>query len=788
MVDLREVALAALLHDVGKLLQRGSGTPRAATHAEFGRTFLKELGYSEAVCEAALRHHGRGREGQTVSEATFPSTRVVYAADNVASSFRREGDEGRGFDPSAPLRSILNFVHRRGGSVPDGLRAYLLAEYGKGGVNSYLPRELDETGTVPGDYRRLKDGLVETFSKLGDSEDVVSVLNLLERYGSYVRSTTSRADTGDISLFDHSRVTAAIAVCIAGHLNETRAEPTVREVEDREAERYLFVRGDISGVQKFIYTITSKGALRMLRARSFYLEIVAEHAVAKILESSGVSRTNVIYVGGGGFQLLLPNTDVSREAVEAVGRELNATLTCSFGRDLYLTLAMQSCAAPGITGEGLGETLSELGRILSEQKTRKHEEDLYRLFEEQPEPELESCSVCTRDDVSVAEYEPPAPDVSGQTAEEPIRLCETCHMLNRASRKLVDGRYLVNDGDDLRIGETGYGLSASSGATIYALDGVGDEACLRGAVPLPAARYAMKDDEQEHQIMDFGKLSERSAGAPRLAVLRMDVDNLGEIFRTGLPQEMHTFDRYAALSRAFTTFFKVIVPEICAGNYENSLRLFGERGVRAATVVYSGGDDLFIVGAWSDVLELAVDIRRALHEFVCENPAVTLSGGISIHTSGEPLYLMAEQAGLAEEIAKGNERNGRKKDSAVLFYRGSDHRTVGNHVPEALFWDEVEGGVVALLERLNVFRRNGELPFPRGFTRMLMDVVDVYEQEGHLSLPRLAYALARMEESGKLKDDERWKKLKKELLQIETVKKYLRPAAYWLDLAERKGE
>ncbi|QYJ17162.1 hypothetical protein Rxycam_03001 [Rubrobacter xylanophilus DSM 9941] len=36
MFDLREVALAALLHDVGKLLQRGSGDPRLATHTRFG--------------------------------------------------------------------------------------------------------------------------------------------------------------------------------------------------------------------------------------------------------------------------------------------------------------------------------------------------------------------------------------------------------------------------------------------------------------------------------------------------------------------------------------------------------------------------------------------------------------------------------------------------------------------------------------------------------------------------------------------------------------------------------
>lgn len=358
MFDLKEVALSALLHDVGKLLQRGSGEPRAATHSEFGRTFLGELGYSDAICEAALRHHGRGRPGQTVSEASFASTLVVYAADNVASSFRREESAWSGFDASAPLNAIFNFIHRENAVNPDGRWSYPLAEYGKGGVNSYLPRNPQEAGTVPRDYKRLKDGMVESFKQLENPQDVVSVLNLLERYGSNVRSTTSRSDTGDISLFDHSRVTAAIAVCIADHLEATGAEPTLNEVEDRGAERYLFVRGDMSGVQRFIYTITSKGALRMLRARSFYLELVAEHAVSEVLRRAGAPRTNVIYVGGGGFQLLLPNTGRSREAAEAVERELNGVLANSFGRDLYLTLATLPCAATGIVGDGLGWTLA----------------------------------------------------------------------------------------------------------------------------------------------------------------------------------------------------------------------------------------------------------------------------------------------------------------------------------------------------------------------------------------------------------------------------------------------
>jgi CRISPR-associated protein Csm1 len=724
---------------------------------------LGKRGYSETVREAALNLDSR-----------LPEALVVRAAKTLAVS----GEEPGRVDPNAPLGSVFNSIQLCGRPRPER-RIYRPVEYGGGEVRSYLPSKQD----TDGDQDKLKGAFVRKLGELERTLYVNSVLNLLERYGSHLSSGTG-AD--DVSLFDHSRATAALAVCIAGHLNSTGEELEPGELERMDAQRYLFVRGDISGVQKFIYTITSKGALRMLRARSFFLELLAEHAVSRILERFGVPRTNAIYVGGGGFQLLLPNTSKSKEAVERVKDEMNETLASSFSHDLYLALSTEPCGASGIAGEGLGETLKSLGERLSQEKARKFRASLPRLLGEQREPGAGNCDVCTRDDIAVNTYDPRTygPPAAGG-AEEPITLCDNCHMLARASRKLVSGRYLTASGSDFRIGESGYGLSGDGRNALYALDGVGDEACLMGAVPLPVARRAARDRDQ---ILDFDGLSERAVGIPRLAVLRMDVDNLSEVFRSGLPKSMRTFSRYAALSRAFTTFFKMVLPKICEGSYENSLRLFGKEKERVATVVYSGGDDLFIVGAWSDVLELAVDVRRAFKEFVCENPSVTLSAGISLHRSGEPLYLMAEVAGTAEETAKKNRRDGREKDSAVLFHRGPDAREIENIVPGALFWEDVEG-VVSLLERFDKFRGpDRKLPFPRGFMRLLLDVVDVYEQEGHLSLPRLAYALARMEESGKLKKNKDWQELKRKLLEIETIEKHLRPAATWLDLAERGEE
>lgn len=51
---------------------------------------------------------------------------------------------------------------------------------------------------------------------------------------------------------------------------------------------------DLSGIQSFIYNITSKGALKSQRSRSFLLDLLMEHLMDEILEALGLSRANLI--------------------------------------------------------------------------------------------------------------------------------------------------------------------------------------------------------------------------------------------------------------------------------------------------------------------------------------------------------------------------------------------------------------------------------------------------------------------------------------------------------------
>ena len=36
---------------------------------------------------------------------------------------------------------------------------------------------------------------------------------------------------------------------------------------------------------------------------------------------------------------------------------------------------------------------------------------------------------------------------------------------------------------------------------------------------------------------------------------------------------------------------------------------------RNATIVYSGGDDVFIVGAWNEVIELSIDLQEKFKKY-----------------------------------------------------------------------------------------------------------------------------------------------------------------------------
>jgi len=171
--------------------------------------------------------------------------------------------------------------------------------------------------------------------------------------------------------------------------------------------------------------------------------------------------------------------------------------------------------------------------------------------------------------------------------------------------------------------------------------------------------YVAKNEDGE--IKNFDELSESAKGVKKIAVLKMDVDDLGKIFSKGLPKDRRTLSRYATLSRFMNHFFKNCIRLIAKRddqiiNIVRGKRLprhFDDSNKRNIVVVYSGGDDLFIVGSWNDVFEIAFEIRELFGEYVGWNPNLTISAGFAIFDSKYPLYRMAKITSDKLEVCKG---------------------------------------------------------------------------------------------------------------------------------------
>jgi len=86
----------------------------------------------------------------------------------------------------------------------------------------------------------------------------------------------------------------------------------------------LFVGGDLSGIQRFLYNISSKKAAVSLKGRSSYLRQLMEKVCSDIkraVETNGAKAVDVIYSSGGKFYLLTDNTPQIVQAVEACAKQ-----------------------------------------------------------------------------------------------------------------------------------------------------------------------------------------------------------------------------------------------------------------------------------------------------------------------------------------------------------------------------------------------------------------------------------------------------------------------------------
>jgi CRISPR-associated protein Csm1 len=158
-----------------------------------------------------------------------------------------------------------------------------------------------------------------------------------------------------------------------------------------------------------------------------------------------------------------------------------------------------------------------------------------------------------------------------------------------------------------------------------------------------APSRAVIEEPGESDLLTFEEMAKRGRGLDqelsydRLGVLRLDVDDLGAIFASGLGAQTD-FVRVASLSREMQLYF---------AGYLNELARQHDM-----YVVYSGGDDAFLVGSWYNTLHFTEALRRSFARFTVGNPAVSFSAGLFVCSPFYPVARFYREAGRLEEQAK----------------------------------------------------------------------------------------------------------------------------------------
>jgi CRISPR-associated protein Csm1 len=667
-------------------------------------------------------------------------------------------------------------------------------------------------------YRVEVKSAIESIT--ADDWQNLSFLRLfLEKYGSCL----SFGDA-DIALNDFARTTAGVAAALA------QAQMAGVEIE---TTKLLLIAGDLSGIQSFIYNISSDGALKSLRARSFFLELMIEEIVNRLLEQLKLPRSNVIYAGGGNIYILAADVPASQTAIVVVRKLVNDWFLDEYQGKLFLALDSKPVPQVAVGDNQFSSYWAEVTQQeLARQKGRKFSEvaQLNKLLS--VSSSHEPCKVCNRDDVldlqPLNPLEPTSVDACvtcrsmfylgthlfkskiisrsfRQPKSEHRDRCVTVNIGDRPVYYQVWGRYTetieeaiaqaqqyTNPTNILLIDNwqlSQYRVPQTSQLLLgnyYQISGKGKDGDGKDIV-IPYDGFVMAEE-----------LATKATGIDRVGYLRMDVDNLGQIFAKGLGTA-HNLARLAGLSRQMSYFFKVYLNSLAENRQANSLTHFTQLTNAARPdllFIYAGGDDLFISGAWNQIAEFACDIYQSFRAYTGENPDITISGGISINTSKYPLYRAASQAGHAEEQAKNNGR-----DSFNLFgetFKWAHWLGRGDNAVEYLKTEApLDTNIIELTAQLHDPNRIG---YSRAFIRNLLILADIrdlkieslLEQPSsdhqddityYLHLPKLAYSLSRLPAS--VRNNENFIPVRQALLNPRSSP-YFRSIATWVELLNRQ--
>ena len=631
----------------------------ASAHHRAGSGDLSESVLRTAICLAAGTSSS---EGQAITEED-PSTRLVSIFEQIrlAPSPAVDDQTPRTYYPLAAIETD----HK---PVP-------LEEARQSSYQDLWTAFLDGTGRLP--------------CGMGVNHYINSLLSLLEQYTWCIPSSADGYLSG-LSLYDHALTTAAIAQALFVFHLQSGGEPG----EDRDKQmKLVLLGGDLSGIQPYIFGLDKSqgsGVAKLFRARSFYLQALTRSVVNEVLDRLDLFPVARIMDAGGRFVLLLPASDRVRDVLPDFELAVQRFYFERFQGQLSLNLSWDvQLAEDDLAPDRFQTQLNRFNDSLEKRKLQQFDRlsasgrspviDLdYAAYQNQGD-----CAICHKrpaDKECIAEHE--------KYYDRKLVLCRDCgDQIHQIGRRLPKIAYLIFSREDghgtipmftgqwLRLVDRVDKSRALDSLEIVNIRHRGEFAHQPIATHMPEIKKedltrwrgwsALKDrgdtsyykedrvrpgDPKTFSLLALDAMEDHPngpIGRRFLGAFKADVDNLGLIFSVGFRAQL-SISKFASLSRMLNLFF-------C------------DRLVRKdfpdLYVIFAGGDDLFLMGPWTDTIRFATALREQFLAFVGQRQDISLSAGIAVVKPHLPVHAIAEQAECLLEDAK----NRPGKNSIALF-------------------------------------------------------------------------------------------------------------------------
>ncbi len=796
--DYQMLTFAGLFHDIGKFCERAGDykekepkkIDQKYSHAWYSYIFLDNMfNWSDQsdtngtnIADLASFHHNPKNNvfNWILAEADRQASgheRTNKEVDNTEEKIIEKINE-RGKE-NIPLYPITERVARKEGDIyieKDNVESFFPLSVITDIKNIYpLKSEELKNYKVKEAYKEHYKSFKEEFGsfcselKRNKSEEFfknfITFKSILQKYLWCIPQDSRYQSLPDVSLFEHLKLTAMLSGALY-HYHKEKHTLDIDSIQDRTEKKYLLVSGDLSGIQKFIYDIDSKGAFKTLKGHSFFMQLLPYIISKRLLDKLEMNESPLLYSTGGHFYMVLPNLDRVKSILKDEFEGINYELFDKFDGKIFLRSGYEEFSPDLLDNKNKDDdyNFSSLWDYV-QKKISKSDRKKYSIiskihydkifnpgFDNERNKSINFSEIglkLQKNSIIVL--------VRGDKYSYKL-LGYSFDLFENIQTSKTDTVYLLLDGSDFSLDKKSF-ISNTTNISFFPTGGL-----------------------EGFYNKTFDDIAKNSKGSNLIGILRMDVDNLGKIFSEGLLNYNHkqnykrkdfgndksrekfnfySIGRITTLSSQLIMFFSLCIEDI----------LSKEKYRDKIIIVYSGGDDLFLLGEWQVMPSISIEINKKFKEFVCENPAFSLSGGITLVPGKYPIYKAAELAGEAEQHSKEFERilNGEKTVKNSISFMG-----------QSFDWDEFEKlntfvddfsnkkGYKPLIDRINLIAQAHQVAVENKKKYKKKSIITEREILNSAKAERwqwlMVYSFARMQEQ--YKDNKDIKELS------ENIKKY----------------